>query len=223
VNPSSAAEGQPVTVQVTVQNNGSTQINNVLPASQAVTPYAGAQGSLSTTAGPLPATPALLLPASSVAYTFTYLATACGDAGLVLSASGTEEGSGDTVAASGPLVTVPVYCLTPTPSPTPWIIYETATPAPAVSEASVRGNVFRPGGPPVEFDVALSENSNLVIRIFDRNGKVIRRIDKLLTAGRYTESWDGRTDLGDLAATGIYIVHFQGKGLNQRAKIAFIK
>ena len=223
-SPGSVVQGSNVTVEILVKNNGDQQANDVVTTAVPVDPYAGAAGGVTLVAEPDPATiPAVLLAGASVTYTWIYQGTACGDAGFSASATGTEEGSGNPLAAPQQVAGIVVLCPTATPTPTPWIIYATPTPPPSRADARTRGNVLRPGSASVEFDLDLPEASKLVIRIFDRNGASVRTIERDLAAGRHLEFWDGRTDGGNLAAAGIYIVHFRANGLNKSAKLAVIK
>jgi len=54
----------------------------------------------------------------------------------------------------------------------------------------------------------LSEISNPLesIRIYDLNGRQVKHWNSEALSGKHTISWDGRNDLGQLLATGIYLV-----------------
>jgi flagellar hook assembly protein FlgD len=76
---------------------------------------------------------------------------------------------------------------------------------------------------PLQFRFNVPEDGTVSIKIYDRNGKLVmsRQVDA--AAGAHVEFWDGRTSAGDVAATGIYAVQFQGKGLRKTLKIAIVK
>lgn len=68
------------------------------------------------------------------------------------------------------------------------------------------------------------DSGTLQIKVYDLIGNLVWETDKGVTADN-TENitWDGRNGDGEQVASGIYIVHISGAGLNQTKKIAIIK
>lgn len=64
----------------------------------------------------------------------------------------------------------------------------------------------------------------LVVRVYTTNGQKVRTVfDSPVNAGTYTVSWDGKTDSGAYAASGMYLMHFDGPKLDSAAKVVIIK
>jgi hypothetical protein len=65
------------------------------------------------------------------------------------------------------------------------------------------------------------EASQLVrIRVFDVNGRLVRSLrDGLLTAGKHSVEWDGRTESGEAARVGIYFIRVSLRDRTLSAKV----
>lgn len=224
-SPSNVVVGNQITVSVLVINNDSVQVDQI---SSAVNVMPASTGNLVLNSGPLPASPVSLAPSAVQYFTYIYTGQSCGEILISANANGIRSGGG-AVNASEQVKAFSVLCPSPTPTPTPtatltpWIIYETPTPPPAAAEAGVRQNVMRPGTAGAVLHYAVTQSGPVQVRIFDRNGTLIRTFNRFAAPGRYEEIWDGRQENGSPAASGIYVVHFRGVGLNTRSKIAVIK
>ena len=78
----------------------------------------------------------------------------------------------------------------------------------------------------LRFDIPLlsSERINTTLVIYNSLGQVIRTLHKdKLSAGSYEVQWDGRTDFGNNASSGIYIAIFKADGYSQVKKLVLLK
>jgi len=72
---------------------------------------------------------------------------------------------------------------------------------------------FRPSGSgKVEFNIYTLSGSLVYTTTLDSVG-----------TAQQTVTWDGRTNAGELVASGIYLIHITGPGIDERKKIAVIK
>ena len=73
-----------------------------------------------------------------------------------------------------------------------------------------RPNPFNPATT-VEFSV--SAGSSVTIRVFDAAGRVVRTlVDSQVEAGPHTAVWNGTTDTGQSAASGVYFIRMEAAG-----------
>jgi len=111
-----------------------------------------------------------------------------------------------------------------TPTLTPWIVYGTPTPLPSAASARVLGNKFRPlSGESALLQYSLALPGHLSIRIYSRQGTLVKSFELNAGGGDGEERWDGRDERGATVGAGIYAVAFQGVGLNKVAKVVVIK
>ena len=87
----------------------------------------------------------------------------------------------------------------------------------AASRVTAEPQVFSPDGDGLEetttITVVASEADEYVLKIYDRQGRVVRTF---LDGEKYIHSeytWDGRSDDGDRLPIGIYIIYFEVSGL----------
>jgi hypothetical protein len=215
-SPSYVLLGQSVTVVMNVINNGGATVNNLQPSNidQQGT------GNALLVGGPSPASMSLASGMTGT-FTFTYSAYGCGTLTFSGYATGTDSGplsSNDSQSSN-----VLIDC-GPTLTPTPIIVYVTATPPPALGAASIPGNIFHPlQGGSLSLNYSLPYAGQLDISIYNRNGVKVKDIQVDSPAGSFSQAWDGRGDNGDLLASGIYVAVFRGKGLNKSVKLVIIK
>jgi hypothetical protein len=73
-----------------------------------------------------------------------------------------------------------------------------------------RPNPFNPSTT-IEFSLAVE--SRVDLRVFDCAGRVVRTLaDTEFEAGPHTTTWDGTTDTGERAASGVYFVRMEMTG-----------
>lgn len=71
-----------------------------------------------------------------------------------------------------------------------------------------------------EIRFALPRPTNVTLRLFDVNGRMIRTmVDGALPAGERALSWDGRDDAGESVAAGIYFARFDADGWRDTRRI----
>ena len=82
------------------------------------------------------------------------------------------------------------------------------TPAPAATHLKAWPNPFNPL---VNLDYAVTRPGHLQVEVFDLRGNRVRTlINAPVAETRGTLTWDGRTDSGRMAASGIYLVRLKG-------------
>ncbi len=66
-----------------------------------------------------------------------------------------------------------------------------------------------------EIEFVLPEDGHVVLEVFDISGKRVRVLaDRTMPAGRYSESWDGRSGSGEYVASGLYFYRMKtGEGI----------
>jgi hypothetical protein len=75
-----------------------------------------------------------------------------------------------------------------------------------------RPNPFNPTTT-VDYTVALP--CRVTIRVFDVAGRVVRTlVDAHVAAGHRSATWDGTTDAGERAATGVYFIRMEAAAAN---------
>ena len=74
----------------------------------------------------------------------------------------------------------------------------------------------------VSFDLVAS--GDVRVRIFDARGQQVRDlIQGTWPAGRHLVQWDGKTDQGATASSGIYFLQFESTGFTETKKMTLLK
>ncbi len=70
-----------------------------------------------------------------------------------------------------------------------------------------------PFNPVTTIDFSLATAGRATIRVFDAAGRVVRTLmDSPVEAGEHAAVWDGTTDTGNRAASGVYFVRMEAAG-----------
>ena len=85
-----------------------------------------------------------------------------------------------------------------------------------------------PFNPVTTIEYTVAAPSRVIIRVYDVAGRVVRTlIDSHVAAGRRTAVWDGATDAGPRAASGVYFVKMEGRSdggaFNRVGKVVMLK
>ena len=59
--------------------------------------------------------------------------------------------------------------------------------------------------------------------IYDQRGRLVRTLAAETAAGHHEATWDGRTDGGRRAASGLYFARLQVDGVTEIRKMALVK
>jgi len=99
---------------------------------------------------------------------------------------------------------------------------------PARSAVPVRTELLacepNPFNPVVVARYALAERQRVTLRVFDVRGRMVRELlDKDLAAGTYSLAWDGKTDSGSDAVSGIYFIRMEAGRYASARKIALLR
>lgn len=95
------------------------------------------------------------------------------------------------------------------------------TPRAAVALERIAPNPFNPR---TEISFALARAGRVELRIYDARGAVVRTLVAAdLEAGGHTVVWDGQTDAGRPAGSGVYFCRVQADGLGETAKLMLVK
>lgn len=89
----------------------------------------------------------------------------------------------------------------------------------------VSENVFNPlQSQRAAISYTIYSEGNVAINIYTMLGELVKKlVSRYHTVNSYTENWDGKNKHGDIVASGIYLVHIQGPGLDTVKKIAVVK
>ncbi len=70
-----------------------------------------------------------------------------------------------------------------------------------------------PFNPVTTIDFSLATDGRATIRVFDASGRVVRTlVDRDVEAGEHKVVWDGTTDAGRRAASGVYFLKMEAAG-----------
>lgn len=85
-------------------------------------------------------------------------------------------------------------------------------------------NYPNPFNPSTKFDFALPVKSHVAISIYNVLGQNIKTlVDGEYAAGYYTADWDGTTDVGSMAASGIYFYRMETDKYSATKKLMLLK
>jgi hypothetical protein len=91
-------------------------------------------------------------------------------------------------------------------------------------EFALGQNYPNPFNPSTKFDMALPVKSHVAIDIFNVLGQKIKTlVDEEYPAGYYTVDWDGTTDAGRAAASGIYFYRMETENYSATKKLMLLK
>jgi len=81
-----------------------------------------------------------------------------------------------------------------------------------------------PFNPLTTVEYALAAPGRVIIRVYNLAGRrVATLVDGPVTAGEHTAVWDGTTDRGHRAASGVYLVRMEAGGYCAAAKAVLLK
>lgn len=66
---------------------------------------------------------------------------------------------------------------------------------------------------------ATRRDGDVGIAIYDVTGRLVRRLDRRLTAGRHEVTWDGRDEQGRIAPSGVLFYEVRSNGVRQTRKL----
>jgi hypothetical protein len=97
-------------------------------------------------------------------------------------------------------------------------------PAPARRSFVLEQNHPNPFNPQTTIRYTLAHDGRAVLRIFDATGALVRTlVDVNQAVGEQVVSWDGRTDRGGSAASGVYFYQLEADGSVQARKIVLLR
>ncbi len=92
------------------------------------------------------------------------------------------------------------------------------------SEYALKQNHPNPFNPETQIQFELSKPSQVKIEIYNIHGQKIRSlVDEKKAAGSHIVTWDGRTDNGELAASGVYFYRLVAGDFRQTRKMALLR
>ncbi len=98
------------------------------------------------------------------------------------------------------------------------------TAAPEVTHVQLLGARPNPFAQSTDIRFALPAASAVTVRIHDVGGRLVRTlVDGPLAAGQHTARWDGRTDSGDRAGSGIYFYSFRAGDVRETRKLVYTR
>nr|MBC8366249.1 T9SS type A sorting domain-containing protein [bacterium] len=97
--------------------------------------------------------------------------------------------------------------------------------SPEQPSAALLGNFPNPFNPSTEIRFRLAEPGPVSLGIFDVSGRLVRQLRRAerLPAGDQSANWDGRTDRGDSAPSGVYFVRLEAENDSHSLKIQLLK
>jgi hypothetical protein len=85
-------------------------------------------------------------------------------------------------------------------------------------------NVPNPFTPFTTIAYHVPETCRVGIRIYNASGQLVRKlVDAEVEPGRYAASWDGRSDSGEAAVSGVYFCTMEARGFHSSSKMLLLK
>jgi FlgD Ig-like domain len=111
---------------------------------------------------------------------------------------------------------------TPTETPT---ATRTVSPESVAAVSLVYPNPFWPTqGGKTNIALTLVDYGNVNIKAFNMAGVLVRTVaDQDYPNGRFTFTWDGRNDQGEVVGTGMYILLISAPGINEQKLVGVLK
>jgi flagellar hook assembly protein FlgD len=73
-------------------------------------------------------------------------------------------------------------------------------------------------------DVTVEKSGDVAAEIFDAGGRLVKSLKRgFLPAGKHTLRWEGDTDAGTNAASGVYFVRVTAGGKTATVKITLVR
>jgi hypothetical protein len=92
------------------------------------------------------------------------------------------------------------------------------------NEFSLKDNFPNPFNPETTIEFGLPNEENVTILIFNQIGQQIRTLyDNRLSAGYHTLTWNGLTDAGEAAPSGVYFLRFSAGEFSSTQKMMMMK
>ena len=92
------------------------------------------------------------------------------------------------------------------------------------NEFSLSQNYPNPFNPSTEIEYTIPKNSHVQIEIFNLQGQKICDLqNNTQSAGTYVVTWDGKTDVGGSAASGIYLYRIKTDDFSETKKMLLLK
>jgi hypothetical protein len=97
--------------------------------------------------------------------------------------------------------------------------------APEQARAALLGNFPNPFNPSTEIRFSLAEPGPVTLEIFDVSGRLVRQLlqDESLPAGTQSRIWNGQTDKGESAPSGVYFLRLVAGNDSHSLKIQLLK
>jgi hypothetical protein len=148
------------------------------------------------------------------------------------------EGHWGTVLGTGlvfPPGTIVTLSVSNVPADIEWVVCWTgyliaAAPA-AIGDASssllipaLQQNVPNPFNPTTEIKYTLTSPGKATIRIYDAQGRLVRAlVEENRSIGEHALVWDGRNDIGEALASGVYYYELLAEGVRETKKAVLLK
>ncbi len=88
----------------------------------------------------------------------------------------------------------------------------------------LRGSYPNPFNPKTSVSFALGGSGDVRLSVHDIQGRhVATLLDGFVEAGEHTVEWNGMSDSGHSAGSGIYFIHYQAAGVSQSYKVVLTK
>lgn len=88
----------------------------------------------------------------------------------------------------------------------------------------LRGSYPNPFNPKTSVSFALGSSGDVRLSVHDIQGRYVATLlDGFVEAGEHTVEWNGMSDSGHSAGSGIYFIHYQAMGVSQSTKVVLTK
>jgi len=95
---------------------------------------------------------------------------------------------------------------------------------PSPEQFALFQNAPNPFNPVTRMSYTIPSVSDIVLDIFDVSGRRVRRlVDSDTAAGRHEVIWDGKNDVGDDAASGVYLYRLSADGQELERKMVLLR
>jgi len=85
-------------------------------------------------------------------------------------------------------------------------------------------NYPNPFNPSTEIRFVVPKRQKVTLTVYDLLGNHVKTlVDKVVTAGKHTVSWDGTNEFGQRVASGVYLYRLQTEGLTKVRKMVLVR
>lgn len=102
---------------------------------------------------------------------------------------------------------------------------ESTTLPPGLIGLTLTPRILDPSSPPLTIGFSLQRPGPVTVRVFNRAGRLIRRVvdGTYFDSGVHAVHWDGRSENGEAAVDGLYLISIEGQGQQEVKTVSVVR